>query len=454
MKQEILRFENVTCKKDGAVYLDNFSFYMTAGEIVGLLSVNDRGIKELIELMAKNHPIDAGRVYMGGKLVNSYLNQEETSNRIYQIDQKSSLINDLSITDNLFVMRPGFKKQVINEWVLREQADRVLKQLSMDLDLNKRVERLTTMERIMVEIAKAEGADAICHGCTGKGNDQVRFELTLKALCPDMAIIAPWREWDIESRDEEIDYAEAHNIPLKINRETNYSKDKNLWHLSHEGLDLENPANEPQYNKPGFLELGVSPEQAPDTPTYLTLHFEKGIPTAVDGKEMGAVELVEYLNKVGGENGIGLLDIVENRLVGMKSRGVYETPGGAILYKAINVLETITLDKESAHFKAQMAQKYADIVYNGQWFTPLREALDAFADSLEKTVTGDVKLKLYKGNMINAGVTSPYTLYDEQTASFGEDEDYNQADATGFINLFGLSIKERAKLSKNWPEVK
>ena len=306
----------------------------------------------------------------------------------------------------------------------------------------------------LVRAAHQFGADTISHGCTGKGNDQVRFELTLKALCPDMAIIAPWREWDIESRDEEIDYAEAHNIPLKINRETNYSKDKNLWHLSHEGLDLENPANEPQYNKPGFLELGVSPEQAPDTPTYITLHFEKGIPTAVDGKEMGAVELVEYLNKVGGENGIGLLDIVENRLVGMKSRGVYETPGGAILYKAINVLETITLDKESAHFKAQMAQKYADIVYNGQWFTPLREALDAFADSLEKTVTGDVKLKLYKGNMINAGVTSPYTLYDEQTASFGVDKDYDQSDATGFINLFGLSIKERAKLSKNWPEVK
>ena len=278
----------------------------------------------------------------------------------------------------------------------------------------------------VVEIARAEGADAVCHGSTGKGNDQVRFELAIMHFAPD----------------------------LKINRETNYSKDKNLWHLSHEGLDLESPANEPQYNKPGFLELGVSPEQAPDTPTYITLHFEKGIPTAVDGKEMGAVELVEYLNKVGGENGIGLLDIVENRLVGMKSRGVYETPGGAILYKAINVLETITLDKESAHFKAQLAQKYADIVYNGQWFTPLREALDAFADSLEKTVTGDVKLKLYKGNMINAGVTSPYTLYDEQTASFGEDEDYNQADAAGFINLFGLSIKERAKLSKNWPEVK
>ena len=306
----------------------------------------------------------------------------------------------------------------------------------------------------LVEIAKAEGADAIAHGCTGKGNDQVRFELAIKRFAPDMPIIAPWREWDIKGRDEEIDYAEAHNVPLKISRETNYSKDKNLWHLSHEGLDLESPANEPQYNKPGFLELGISPEQAPDKPTYVTIHFEKGIPTAVDGKEMGAVELVEHLNKLGGENGIGLLDIVENRLVGMKSRGVYETPGGAILYKAINVLETITLDKESSHFKAQLAQKYADIVYNGQWFTPLREALDAFADSLEKTVTGDVKLKLYKGNMINAGVTSPYTLYDEQTASFGEDDDYNQADSAGFINLFGLSIKERAKLSKNWPEVK
>mgnify|MGYP000819425047 CR=1 FL=1 len=306
----------------------------------------------------------------------------------------------------------------------------------------------------VVEIARAEGADAVCHGSTGKGNDQVRFELAIMHFAPDLKIITPWREWDIQSRDEEIDYAEAHHIPLKISRETNYSKDKNLWHLSHEGLDLEKPSLEPQYNKPGFLELGVSPEQAPDTPTYVKIHFEKGIPTAVDGKEMGAVELVEYLNKVGGENGIGLLDIVENRLVGMKSRGVYETPGGAILYKAINVLETITLDKESAHFKAQMAQKYADIVYNGQWFTPLREALDAFADSLEKTVTGDVKLKLYKGNMINAGVTSPYTLYDEQTASFGVDKDYDQSDATGFINLFGLSIKERAKLSKNWPEVK
>ena len=299
----------------------------------------------------------------------------------------------------------------------------------------------------LVEIAKAEGADAICHGCTGKGNDQVRFELAIKAFAPDMAIIAPWREWNIKSRDQEIDYAEAHNIPLKISRETNYSKDKNLWHLSHEGMDLESPANEPQYNKPGFLELGVSPEQAPDKPTYVTIHFEKGIPTAVDGKEMGSVELVSYLNKLGGENGIGLLDIVENRLVGMKSRGVYETPAGTILYKAHNVLETITLDKETFHYmQAQIAPKIADRTYHGQWFTPLREAICAFVDKVNERVTGDVKLKLYKGNLINAGVTSPYTLYDEQTASFGEDEDYNQYDAQGFINLFGLPIKEKAKL--------
>ena len=303
----------------------------------------------------------------------------------------------------------------------------------------------------VVEIARAEGADAVCHGSTGKGNDQVRFELAIMHFAPDLKIITPWREWDIQSRDEEIDYAEAHHIPLKISRETNYSKDKNLWHLSHEGLDLEKPSLEPQYNKPGFLELGVSPEQAPDKPTYVKIHFEKGIPTAVDGQEMDGVALIEYLNKLGGANGIGLLDIVENRLVGMKSRGVYETPGGAILYKAHNVLETITIDKEAFHFKESIAQKMGELVYNGQWFTPLREALSAFTDDLQKTVTGDVTLKLYKGNMINAGVTSPYTLYDEQTASFGEDDDYNQADANGFINLFGLPIAERAKLAQNWP---
>ncbi len=302
----------------------------------------------------------------------------------------------------------------------------------------------------LVEIAKKEGADAICHGCTGKGNDQVRFELTIKAFAPDMQIIAPWRIWNLKSRDDEIDYAEAHNIPLRISRETNYSKDKNLWHLSHEGLDLESPANEPNYNKEGFLELGVSPEQAPDEPTYITLHFEKGVPTALNGEAVDGVTLIEKLNAIGGANGIGILDIVENRLVGMKSRGVYETPAGTILYHAHDVLETITLDKETAHFKAIVAQKLAELVYNGQWFTPLRESIAAFVDETQKTVTGDVKLKLYKGNIINAGVTSPYSLYNEQTASFGEDDDYNQADSAGFINLYGLPIKVRALAKKNW----
>lgn len=298
----------------------------------------------------------------------------------------------------------------------------------------------------IVEIALAEGADAICHGCTGKGNDQVRFEMAIKALAPDMTIIAPWREWSIKSREEEIAYAEAHNVPLKISRETNYSKDKNIWHLSHEGLDLEDPANEPQYNKKGFLELGVSPEQAPDVPTYVTVHFEKGVPTAVNGKEMGAVELVTALNELGGKNGIGLLDIVENRLVGMKCRGVYETPGGAILYKAHEILETICLDKETSHYKALVAQKLAEIVYNAQWFTPLTEAILAFVKTTQATVTGDVRLKLYKGNLINAGVTSPYSLYDPEIATFDEDHVYNQADATGFINLYGLSTKVYAKM--------
>jgi argininosuccinate synthase len=302
----------------------------------------------------------------------------------------------------------------------------------------------------IVEIAEAEGADAICHGCTGKGNDQVRFELAIKAFAPDMAIIAPWREWDIKSREEEIEYAEAHNIPLKINRETNYSKDKNLWHLSHEGLDLEDPANEPQYNKPGFLELGVSPENAPDKPTYVTIHFEKGVPTSIDGEKLGAVELVEKLNALGGANGIGLADLVENRLVGMKSRGVYETPGGAILYRAHQVLETLCLDRDTAHYKELVAAKFAELVYFGQWFSPLREALSAFVDKTQETVTGDVTLKLYKGNMINAGVTSPYTLYDPEMATFDEDEVYDQFDANGFINLFGLPTLVRAKMQKKW----
>lgn len=295
----------------------------------------------------------------------------------------------------------------------------------------------------LVDIAIKEGADAICHGCTGKGNDQVRFELSIKAFAPDMPIIAPWREWELKSREEEIEYAEAHNIPLKINRETNYSKDKNIWHLSHEGLDLENPANEPDYDK--ILELGVTPEKAPDQPTYITLHFEKGIPTQLNGESMSAQELLLQLNKVGGANGIGLIDMVENRLVGMKSRGVYETPGGTIMYKAHALLETITMDKETQHFMQHVSVKYGELVYNGQWFTPLRESLDAFVDKANESVNGDVKLKLYKGNIIPAGMTSPTTLYSEQIASFGEDDSYDQSDSKGFINLFGLPIKVKAQ---------
>ncbi len=299
----------------------------------------------------------------------------------------------------------------------------------------------------IVEIAKAEGADAIAHGCTGKGNDQVRFELSIKAFAPDMPIIAPWRVWDLHSREEEIEYAEAHHIPLRINRETNYSKDKNLWHLSHEGMDLEDPANEPLYNKPGFLEMSVSPEMAPDQPEYITIGFEKGIPVSLDGEKLDGVTLIEKLNQLGGKHGIGLLDMVENRLVGMKSRGVYETPGGTILYRAHDALETLTLDRDTMHTKQMLAGKFADLVYFGQWFTPCRKALSAFVDETQQTVTGTVRLKLYKGNMILAGITSPYSLYDEEIATFGEDDVYNQADSAGFINLFGLPIAVQARQS-------
>ncbi|MBR4056671.1 MAG: argininosuccinate synthase [Oscillospiraceae bacterium] len=299
----------------------------------------------------------------------------------------------------------------------------------------------------LVEIAKKEGADAIAHGCTGKGNDQVRFELAIKHFAPTMKIIAPWREWDIKSREEEIDYAEAHNVPLKINRETNYSKDKNIWHLSHEGLDLEDPWNEPKYDEPGFLEMGVSPMQAPDAPTYLTLDFEQGVPVALDGEKMSATDIIWKLNELGGKNGIGLLDIVENRLVGIKCRGVYETPGGAILYKAHEVLETICLDKMTAHKKQELSVTFAELLYNGLWFSPLRKALSAFVTETQKNVTGTVKLKLYKGNIINAGVKSPYSLYSEKIATFGE-SDYNQNDATGFINLWGLPTQVQAMLDQ------
>lgn len=299
----------------------------------------------------------------------------------------------------------------------------------------------------IVEIALQEGADAIAHGCTGKGNDQVRFELAIKAFAPQMKIIAPWRTWELKSREDEIAYAEAHNIPLKINRETNYSKDKNLWHLSHEGLDLEDPANEPTYEKDGFLEMSVSPLKAPDAPTYVTIDFEKGVPVAVDGKTMKGSDIIRTLNEIGGKNGIGLLDLVENRLVGMKSRGVYETPGGAILYHAHRVLETLTLDKDTLHEKSRLAITFGELVYNGKWYTPLREALSAFVDVTQEHVTGSVKLRLYKGNLMNASVTSPYSLYSEDIATFGE-SNYDQMDSQGFINLFGLPSRCRPCASR------
>ena len=299
----------------------------------------------------------------------------------------------------------------------------------------------------LAEIAIAEGADAICHGCTGKGNDQVRFELAIKAFAPGMKIIAPWREWDIKSREEEIEYAEAHNVPLKINRETNYSKDKNLWHLSHEGLDLEDTGNEPLYEKEGFLEMGVSPLKAPDVPTYVTLDFEQGVPVALNDTKMSAKEIILKLNELGGANGIGLLDIVENRLVGMKCRGVYETPGGEILYFAHNYLETLCLDKMTMHKKQELAITFADLLYNGQWYTPLREALSAFVTKTQEHVTGKVRIKLYKGNMIKAGAWSDWSLYSEEIATFGEDNVYDQKDSAGFINLFGLPISVQAQVN-------
>ena len=304
----------------------------------------------------------------------------------------------------------------------------------------------------IVEIARKEGATAICHGCTGKGNDQVRFELTIKALAPEMKIIAPWRIWDIKSREDEIDYAMERGIPVPVTKENNYSMDRNIWHLSHEGQDLENPANEPNYDK--ILMLGVSPEKAPDVPTYIEIDFEKGIPTKIDGVEYGPVELIKKLNEIGGANGIGIDDIVENRLVGMKSRGVYETPGGTILYAAHKELEYLCLDKQTLHYKQEVANKFEDLVYDGLWYTPLREALSAFVDSTQETVTGKVRLKLYKGNCTPAGTTPPYSLYDEDIATFAEDEVYDQKDSAGFINLFGLPLKVRAMMLKRNGEEK
>jgi len=296
----------------------------------------------------------------------------------------------------------------------------------------------------MVEIALKEGCSAICHGCTGKGNDQVRFELTVKALAPQLKIIAPWRIWDIKSREEEIDYAAARNIPVPVTKKDNYSMDKNLWHLSHEGMDLENPWNEPKYEK--ILQLMVSPEKAPDVSTYVEIYFEKGIPKKVNGATYSPIEMMDVLNKVAGENGVGIIDMVENRLVGMKSRGVYETPGGTVLYAAHRELELLCLDRDTLHYKDIIAQRFAELVYFGQWYTPLRESLSAFVDKTQETVTGTVRMKLYKGNCMPAGAKSEYSLYSEAIATFDKDEVYNQKDAEGFINLFGLPLKVRAQM--------
>ena len=298
----------------------------------------------------------------------------------------------------------------------------------------------------LVEIAKKEGAVAIAHGATGKGNDQVRFELTVKALAPELKIIAPWRIWDIRSREDAIDYAAARNIPIPVTKKDNYSRDRNLWHLSHEGSELEDPANEPFYDR--LLKLSVTPEKAPDKATYIELDFEKGIPVKLNGKALNPVELMTELNKIGGENGIGIIDIVENRLVGMKSRGVYETPGGTILYAAHRELELLCVDRDTLHYKDIVAQRFAELVYYGQWFCPLREALSAFVDVTQQYVTGKVKLKLYKGNITPAGSESPYSLFSEELCTFGRDDVYNQKDAEGFINLFGLPMKVQAMMKK------
>jgi argininosuccinate synthase len=298
----------------------------------------------------------------------------------------------------------------------------------------------------LVEIAKMENCTAIVHGCTGKGNDQVRFELTIKALAPHMKIIAPWRMWNIKSRDDAIDFAIERNIPIPVTKKENYSRDRNIWHLSHEGADLENPADAPDYDK--ILKLSTTPQKATDIPEYVEIGFEKGIPVSLNGKKMNGLSLLEALNAIGGRHGIGIIDITENRLVGMKSRGVYETPGGSILYAAHNELEYLCLDRETFHYKELVANKFAELVYNGQWFTPLRESLSAFVDKTQENVTGTVKLQLYKGNIIPAGASSPYSLHDEDLSTFGEDEIYNQSDAEGFINLFGLPLKVKALMEE------
>lgn len=341
------------------------------------------------------------------------------ASKVYILDLKEELVNEYIIP----AIKAGAKYE--NSYLLGTTFSRPL------------------IAKKLVEIANKEGATAICHGATGKGNDQVRFELGIKNFAPDIEVIVPWRTWELKTREKEIEYAKAHNIPLTINKETNYSKDKNLWHLSHEGLDLEDIENEPQYEK--ILEMSVSPKQAPDKEEELTITFEKGVPTSINGINMSVLDIILKLNEIGGRNGIGIVDMVENRLVGMKSRGVYETPGGTIIYKAHELLETICLDKDTMHYKQGVSNKFGELLYNACWFTPLREALSAFIEKTQENVTGEVKLKLYKGNIINAGISSPYSLYSKQIASFDEEDEYSHEDSQGFINLYGLPTKVRAK---------
>ena len=341
------------------------------------------------------------------------------ASKVYILDLKEELVNEYIIP----AIKAGAKYE--NSYLLGTTFSRPL------------------IAKKLVEIANKEGATAICHGATGKGNDQVRFELGIKNFAPDIEVIVPWRTWELKTREKEIEYAKAHNIPLTINKETNYSKDKNLWHLSHEGLDLEDIENEPQYEK--ILEMSVSPKQAPDKEEELTITFEKGVPTSINGIKMSVLDIILKLNEIGGRNGIGIVDMVENRLVGMKSRGVYETPGGTIIYKAHELLETICLDKDTMHYKQGVSNKFGELLYNACWFTPLREALSAFIEKTQENVTGEVKLKLYKGNIINAGISSPYSLYSKQIASFDEEDEYSHEDSQGFINLYGLPTKVRAK---------
>ena len=341
------------------------------------------------------------------------------ASKVYILDLKEELVNEYIIP----AIKAGAKYE--NSYLLGTTFSRPL------------------IAKKLVEIANKEGATAICHGATGKGNDQVRFELGIKNFAPDIEVIVPWRTWELKTREKEIEYAKAHNIPLTINKETNYSKDKNLWHLSHEGLDLEDIENEPQYEK--ILEMSVSPKQAPDKEEELTITFEKGVPTSINGIKMSVLDIILKLNEIGGRNGIGIVDMVENRLVGMKSRGVYETPGGTIIYKAHELLETICLDKDTMHYKQGVSNKFGELLYNACWFTPLREALSAFIEKTQENVTGEVKLKLYKGNIINAGISSPHSLYSKQIASFDEEDEYSHEDSQGFINLYGLPTKVRAK---------